>query len=287
MQKWHTKGVNYMKKITNLLLVLMLMGSIASLAFAVEADDDNQGNPADENGTDDQVNETNSSHGHHFDNETEREIEIMNNSLGTRIRLLQLEKALLTNILKGVMTVQVLKGLNVTTTELEAILTNLSDVLDAVRAADPAANDSVQVFVQLKNESRNLTKQFRDSLRLLLDNETIASIKEQLRNITSDELQNCSMRLRHWMRQFNQNQLYRLYGIISETNTSLINDYINGNISLDLVKLQLHKMVNQMTKEKRHMVFSEVKEENIKKKIHAHTEMENMQHHGNGHGNRP
>jgi len=35
------------------------------------------------------------------------------------------------------------------------------------------------------------------------------------------------------------------------------------------------------------MVFSEVKEENIKKKIHAHTEMENMQHHGNGHGNRP
>jgi hypothetical protein len=289
MQKWHIKGVNHMKKITNLLLVLMLMGSIASLAFAVEADDDNQGNPADENETDDQVNETNSSHGHHFDNETEREIEIMNNSLGTRIRLLQLEKALLTNILKGVMTVQVLKGLNVTTTELEAILTNLSDVLGAVRAADPAANDSVQVFVQLKNESRNLTKQFRDSLRLLLDNETIASIKEQLRNITSDELQNCSMRLRHWMRQFNRNQLYRLYGIIGETNTSLINDYINGNISLDLVKLQLHKMVNQMTKEKRHMVFSEVKEENIKKKIHAHTEMENMQHHGkgNGHGNRP
>jgi hypothetical protein len=289
MQKWRTKGVNHMKKITNLLLVLMLIGSIASLAFAVEADDDNQGNPADENGTNDQVNETNSSHGHHFDNETEREIEIMNNSLGTRIRLLQLEKALLTNILKGVMTVQVLKGLNVTTTELEVILTNLSDVLDAVRAADPAANDSVQVFVQLKNESKNLTKQFRDSLRLLLDNETIASIKEQLRNITSDELQNCSMRLRHWMRQFNQNQLYRLYGIIGESNTSLINDYINGNISLDLVKLQLHKMVNQMTKEKRHMVFSEVKEENIKKKIHAHTEMENMQHHGKGndHGNRP
>jgi hypothetical protein len=289
MHKWHMKGVNHMKKITNLLLVLMLMGSIASLAFAVEADDDNQGNPADENETNEPVNETNSSYGHHFDNETEREIEIMNNSLGTRIRLLQLEKALLTNILKGVMTVQVLKGLNVTTTKLEAILTNLSNVLDAVRAADPAANDSVQVFVQLKNGSRNLTKQFRDSLRLLLDNVTIASIKEQLRNITSDELQNCSMRLRHWMRQFNQNQLYRLYGIIGETNTSLINDYINGNISLDLVKLQLHKMVNQMTKEKRHMVFSEVKEENIKKKIHAYTEMENMQHHGkgNGHGNRP
>jgi hypothetical protein len=111
-------------------------------------------------------------------------------------------------------------------------------------------------------------------------------IKEQLRNMTNAELQNCSMRLRHWIRQFNQNQLYRLYGLIGETNTSLINDYINGNISLDLVKLQLHKMVNQMTKEKRHMIFSEIKEENIKKKIHTQAMLEDMGHpgEGNGHG---
>lgn len=272
-----------MKKITNLLLVLMLMGSIVSLAFAVEADEGNQGNPVDDE-SNVPVNETGSPKKHHFDNETEREVGIMNNSLGARIRLLQLEKALLTNILKGVMTVQVLKGLNVTTSELEEILENLSDVLDAVRAVDPTANDSVIVFVQLKNDSRNLTKQFRDSLRSLLDNETITMIKEQLKNMTSDELQNCSMRLRHWIRQFNHNQLYRLYGIIGETNTSVINDYINGNISLDLVKLQLHKMVNQMTKEKRHMIFSEVKEENIKKKIHTQAMLEDMGHHGKGNG---
>jgi hypothetical protein len=283
MQKWHIKGENHMKKITNLLLVLMLMGSIVSLAFAVEADEDNQGNPVDDE-SNNQANQTGYPKKHHFDNETEREVGIMNNSLGAQIRLLQLEKALLTNILKGVMTVQVLKGLNVTTSELEEILENLSDVLDAVRAVDPTANDSVLVFVQLKNDSRNLTKQFRDTLRSLLDNETIAMIKEQLKNMTSDELQNCSMRLRHWIRQFNHNQLYRLYGIIGETNTSVINDYINGNISLDLVKLQLHKMVNQMTKEKRHMIFSEVKEENIKKKIHTQAMLEDMGHHGKGNG---
>jgi hypothetical protein len=272
-----------MKKIMNLLLVLMLMGSIFSLAFAVEADEDDQGTPLDDE-TNNQVNETSSSHGHHFDNDTECEVGIMNNSLGARIRLLQLEKALLTNILKGVMTVQVLKGLNVTTTELEEILGNLSDVLEDVQAADPTANDSVLVFVQLKNESKNLTKQFREALRLLLDNETIAMIKEQLQNITSNELQNCSMRLRHWIRQFNQNQLYRLYGIIGEANASLINDYINGNISLDLVKLQLHKMVNQMTKEKRQMIFTEVKEENIKNRIHTQKMLDDIEHHGQGNG---
>jgi hypothetical protein len=272
-----------MRKITNLLLVLMLLGSILSLAFAVQADEDDQGTTQDED-QDEQNNTTSMPRGHHYGNDTEREVGIMNNSLGARIRLLQLEKALLTNILKGAMTVQVLKGLNVTTTELEHILGNLSEVLENVRAADPAANDSVQVFVELKNESKNLTKQFRDTLRLLLDNETIAMIKEQLKNITSDELQNCSMRLRHWIRQFNMNQLYRLYGIIGETNTSLINEYINGNISLDLVKLQLRKMVNQMTQEKRHMIFSEIKEDNIKKKIHTQKMLEDMEHHGNGNG---
>ena len=273
-----------MKKITNLLLVLMLLGSIFSLAFAVQADDD-QGNPIDDE-SNDQTNATGSLRGHHYDNETEREVGIMNNSLGARIRLLQLEKALLTNILKGVMTVQVLKELNMTTSEFEDILANLSEVLAAVRAADPAANDSVQIFVQLKNESKNLTRQFRESLRVLLDNKTIAMIKEQLKNMTSDELQNYSNRLMHWIKQFNMNQLYRLYSLIEEKNTSLINEYINGNITLDLVKLQLHKMVNQMTKEKRHMIFSEIKEENIKKRIHAQSMLEDLEHHGmgNGHG---
>jgi hypothetical protein len=182
------------------------------------------------------------------------------------------------------MTVQVLKGLNVSTLSLEKILANLSDVLDQVRAADPAANDSVLTFVELKNESKNLTRQFRDALHVLLDNETIAMIKEQLGNMTSEELQNCSMRLRHWVREFNQNQLYRLYGLIGETNASLINQYINGTVSLDLVKLQLHKMVNQMTKEKRHMIFSEIKEENIKKKIHTDAMLDDMEHHGKGNG---
>ncbi|VVB59551.1 Uncharacterised protein [uncultured archaeon] len=274
MMKWPVKGVNDMKKIVNIFLVLMLMASIISLAFAVEADNNNQGNPGNQDGN----------YNHPFDNETEREIRIMNNSLGARIRLLQLEKAILTNLLKGTLTVQVLKGLNVSTTKLEAILENLSDALDTVRVTDPTANNSVEVFVQLKNESRNLTRQFRDTLRMLLDDETIAMIKGQLKNITSDELQNCSINLRHWIRHFNSNQLYRLYGIIGETNLTLIKEYINGNITLNQTKLQLYKMINQMTKEKQYQIFHDVKEENIRREIQAHESFNEIQHHGKGNG---
>jgi hypothetical protein len=286
----------------------MLMTSIVSLAFADEANDHTQGNPHDEDGTNDHNNETesqnethdpvNETESHHndssvnetnddngsFENETEHEIQIMNNTLGARIRLLQLEKAIITNLLKGIMTVQVLKGLEVNTTNLEAILADLKDVLKNVSAADPAANDSVQIFIALKNESRALTKEFRETLRTLLDNATILDIKQRLRNLTSDDLQNCSRNINKYIRQFNRNQLYRLYGIIGETNTTLLNEYLNGSITLDQAKLNLHKMMNQMTKEKRHMIFSEVKEENIKKEIHAHESIEDMGHHGKGNG---
>jgi len=269
-----------MKQIKPLILVLMLMTSVVSLAVADEAGDHSQGNQENNAGSDHHTNETAPT----FENETEYQIEIMNTTLGSEIRLLQLEKSIITNLLKGLMTVQVLKGLEVNTSSLEIILANLRDVLMDVRDADPGANDSVQIFVELKNTSRSLTKEFRDAVQRLVTNETIVELKEQLRNITSNELQNCSMKIRSHIRLYNKNQLYRLYGIIGETNTTLINEYLNGTINLSQVKFQLHKLINQMTKEKREMMFSEFKEENIKKKIRSHTYMNEFEHPGNGYG---
>lgn len=260
-----------MRKITNLLLALMLIASLLSFALAVEADEPTQDD------TDDDP----------LDSETQLQIQVMNKPLGARIRLLQLEKALIINILKGNMTVQILKGLEVDTTDLEYILENLTDVLDAVRAADPDADDSVSLFVELKNESRNLTKQFRDTLHLLLDEETIAMIKEKLKNIDNEELQQCSMRVRHWIRQFNRNQFYRLFGLVGEVDTSLLDEYFNGTANLTKVRFQFYKMMNQMTKEKRNEIFSIIKEENIQNRIQAHEAIQNMGDHGKGHGGRP
>ncbi|MCX6671898.1 MAG: hypothetical protein NTX92_08270 [Euryarchaeota archaeon] len=284
---WNIKGWNPMKKITPLLIGLMLLTSVAFFAVADKPKDNYKGNTdngqnnhTEDNETGDHENETHEN----YDNETEHEVEIMSTTVGATIRLLQLEKALIINLLKGVMTVQVLKGLSVNTTKLETILVDLRAVLDEVRTADPAANNSVQIFVELKNQSRNLTKQFRDTVRTLLDNETINMIKEQLRNLTSDELQNCSKNLRNQIRHFNGNQLYRLYGIIGETNTTLLNEYLNGTITLNQTKLQLHKLVNQMTKEKRYQIFTEVKEDRIKKEIRAHESIKDIEHHGEGNG---
>ena len=253
-----------MKKISTILILLLMLVSFSSLAMADEAGEDVQEN---------------------IDSETEKEIEIMNNSLGAEIRLLQLEKALLKNILKGEMAVQVLIGLEYNTTELVSILDDMKLLLEEVREANTSSNESVKIFVALKNESKNLTTQFREIIKDLLDDETLREIRQRIREMVSEQVQNLSKHIRNRIRQFNFNQLYRLYGIVGEANSPFVNDYFNGNITLNETKLQLCKTINQMTRERRFQIFSEIKSENLKRQIHAHDYIEHMNEKGKQKGN--
>ena len=298
MMAWTKKVWYHMRKIWSLLLVPMLMISISSLTFAEEAGNhpDNDQNPHDnsgndnetgssddnnENGTEDSVNETDDA----FENETEDEIQIMNATLGAEIRLLQLEKAIIKNILKGEMTIAVLKSLEFNTTELESLLADLKAVLEEVEAQNASANDSVACFVALKQEARNATKLFKESLHTLIDDVTLREIRERVQELVGDNLQNYTRRIQNRIRQFNCNQAYRLFGIIGEANMSLLQDYLDGNITLDQLRFQLSKTINQMNHERQYEMFSELKEERIRNKIHAKESMDDLKHQGKGKGN--
>jgi hypothetical protein len=175
------------------------------------------------------------------------------------------------------MTIEVLKGLDFNTTTLEVILDELKIVLEDVKAANASANDSVQVFVELKNQSKNLTRQFRETIKELLTDEKIREIKQNISEIVNESIQDLTHLIKIRIRQFNRNQIYRLYGIIGETNSTFINGYINESINLSQVKLQICKMINQMAKEQKFDVFSEIKEDNIRRNIHSR---DNFEHHG-------
>jgi len=261
-----------MKKISALIIMLVMLVSIASLAIADDAGENNE-------------NEQNEENGHHgVDTETEKEIEIMNNSLGAEIRLLQLQKSLLKNILKGEMAVEVLKGLEFNTTVLESILDEMEVLLEDVKVANTTSNESVQIFVELKSQAKNLTTQFRETIKELLDDVSLNELRDRIKEIVSEQIQDLSKNILHRIRQFNRNQIYRLYGLIGETNNSFVEQYINGTINLSQVKLQICKIINNMTKEYRYDVFSEIKEENIKKKIHSEASIDEMNNNGKGKG---
>lgn len=259
-----------MKKILTILIMLLIFVSISSSTIADETEDDN------ENETEDLD----------LDNETKKEIEIMNYSLGSEIRLLQLQKAILKNLLKGEMAVEVLKGLEYNTTALELILSEMKDLLDEVKSVNASSNDSVQIFVELKYQAKNLTTQFRESIKDILDGEKLREIRERIKEMIGEDLENYSKKIRNKIKQFNRNRLYQLYGIIGDVNNSFINDYLNGNITLNQLKFHLCKTINQMNREKKYEIFTEIKKDNIKKKIKAQESIDNMQNKGKGKGNK-
>jgi len=315
-----------MKKIANILIIMMLMVSIASLAMADEepgqnpigegqqgngqngenetsggndtgiSDYNETGDPEGNETEDPEGNETEEPDGNEtetpegnetddgLDNETEEEIGIMNSSLGAEIRLLQLEKAIVKNLMKGERAVDVLKGLDYNTSELESLLSKMNLLLEQVQAADPESNESVMIFVELKKQAKNLTKQFRETVKDLLDDGKLKELRAQIKDMIGADLENCSKKIRNKIKQFNRNQLHRLFGIIGESNYSLIEEYENGNLSMEQVKSQINKMVNQMNKEKKSEIFSEVKEENIKEKINGKAFAQNMKNNDKGKG---
>ena len=258
-----------MKKIAVVLIVLMMLISISSLVLADEAGEDSEDNNDQE-----------------VDNETQQGTEIMNNTYGAEIRLLQLEKAIFKNLLKGEMAVDVLKGLDFNTTTLEEILDEMHVLFEEVKVANTSSNESVQIFVELKSQAKNLTTQFRETIKDLVDDVNLSEIREKIREMVmnNEQFQNLSKNIQNRIKQFNCNQLYRMYGIIGEGNNSFVNDYLNGNVTLDQLRLHLCKIINGMSKEKRYNIFSELKEDNIKKKIHSQAVIDEMQHHGKGKG---
>ena len=237
-------------------MVLLLAASVVQLALADEAGDIQQ----------DEV---------EIDAETQDEVEIMSYQFGAEVRLLQLEKSITKNVLKGEEVISVLKEAEYNTTELEAILSELELLKEEVQSADSNSTDAVQIFVDLKSDAIELTKDFREIFKDLLDEGTVEELRERIGEMVSEKVQNLSQQIRNRIRQFNRNQLHRIYGIIGETNGSLINEYQNGNITKEQVKQQISKKVNEMTKEKRYQIFSELKEGKIRERIQARMCIEN------------
>jgi hypothetical protein len=291
-----------MKKIMSICMVLVLMVSICSLAFAnagverpmvvfeLEAKND-MNDPLGNETEDPDGNETEDPEGNEtdIDEDTEKEIEIMNNTLGAEIRLLQLEKAITKNLLKGERAVAILIEMEYNTTELEAILEEIRRVLEEVQAVNASANDSVQQFVDLKSEAKNLTTEFRETIKDLLSDVKMRELKEQIKEIVGEELQNYSKKIQNRIKQFNRNQIYRLYGIIGVTNESLADAYQNGNITTEEAKSQISKMINMMTKDKRNQIFLDLKKGKINNKNNANEAVNDakpdISNNGNGNGN--
>ncbi|MEF8847905.1 MAG: hypothetical protein V5A68_02085 [Candidatus Thermoplasmatota archaeon] len=238
-----------MRKIIGIFLVITLIASSITLAFADETSEEVE-----------------------IDEEVKKEAGIMDSKLGAEIRLLQLEKAISRNIFKAEKTISFLQeDTNENDTEkLEGILWTMKLLKEDVQSADPNSSDAVQTFVDLKTDAIELTKDFRETLYQILDNETKFLLKERLRkNETNTSIENITQRIRKHIRKYNSHQIGKVSGYTGKVNDSLIKEYENKTCSLQQVKQNIKQKVNNMVKEKRKQFFSEFKENKIKNRVRA------------------
>ena len=233
-------------------MVLLLMMSLTSFAVADDAEDTEQ----------DDV---------EIDEETQDEIEIMPYPHGAQIRLLQLEKAITKNIARGTEIIAALQELDVNTTDLEAILAELELVKEEVQAADPNATDAVQVFIDLKADAIELSKEFRDTVRELVDEITLEALRERIREMTYKQMQNLSAKIQNRIRLFNRNQAQRIYKLFGETNMSLQ----NGTVTREQLRQHMRTQLSNMSSEKRYNLYAELAQYKIRTRIQAHASIDN------------
>lgn len=251
-----------MKKLFNIMILLMLTTSFSTYALADE-------NP-----------DTQQKEEYKIDERTQTEAEIMmKDNLGAEIRLLQLEKAIEKNILKGEKIISILKETGYNTTELEAILAELKLLKEEVQSAPSNSSDAVQIFVDLKSDAIEVTKDFKETLAKIVDEKTIEELREKIKEINSETIQNISKKIRDRVRQFNRKHLQRIFQLIGENNNSLLARYQKGNVTMQQVKQHISEIIHQMTREKRYRLFAELKENKIKMRIQAREKTGNLTQH--------
>lgn len=239
----------------NVLTVFILLSAMIPLAFA------------DEPGF--------SSNEVDIDAETQQQTEIMNHELGAEIRLLQLEKAIIKNINNGEEIVTFLEESDVNTIDLQVLLAEFELLLEEVQMADTNGSDAVSNFVDLKHDAVNLTKDFRVTVRGLLNNTLRDQIQQRIRNSTCNQTQNLSNSIQNKIRHYNSNQFRNIYQHLGENGSNCIHQYQNGSVTQKQVRQNITMRINQTEKGNKFNFLSSLKQQNIINRIQSQNQVQN------------
>ena len=211
-----------------------------------------------------------------IDEHTREEIEIFDDTDGAVIRLLQLEKAVTNNIFKGEIIVTNLSESGFETLEFEAILAEMSLLLGEIQSVDVNSSEAIYLFVELKQDAIDLSKEFRDSLHELIDNATKEALQETIQNLVCEKAQGLQNTILNKIALFNGKQLVKIFGILGKSNSPIVQDYQNRNISLQQVKQQLALMVHNLTEDEKFDVIIQLEPNRIRLQIQSRVSIQNI-----------
>jgi len=203
-------------------------------------------------------------------------IRIFNNPYGSEVRFLQFEKSVTNNIYKGELIVTNLSELGYETIDLEVILAEMELLLGEIQAADINSSEVVYLFVELKQDAINLSKEFRETLHGLVDAETIAALQEMIKNNVCEKAQGLQSWIQNKIRLYNGQQLKEIFGILGKADSQDPQKYQNGALSLVQVKQNLALGASLLTDEEKFNFLVELQSGNIRSQIRSRVNIQNV-----------
>jgi hypothetical protein len=205
-----------------------------------------------------------------IENETIDEVDAFHTTLGSEIRLLQLESSITRNIMWGEEIVAAIKEKNSSadTSELESIIVELKVLQSEVASITPSAGEeAAQKFVDIKEEAIQLTQEFRKTVHSMLKISDVEGLRKRLHELKLNETKAKVAGIHELQREFNAQKVNEIFSAIGLTNPQLIEEIKSGEAKLKDIKAYLKNATSNMSAEEKKQAFFALKEQVSKRNI--------------------
>jgi len=206
-----------MKRVCVFVALLFLFAAVLNVQFVLAEENDTN------NST---TNET-------IDNSTVEETDVMHYQYGAKVRLLQLERAIRQRVLKAEVVIDILSNRSANISELERIVTELKLLADeahqeAVNSTFENKNESVQKFIEIKRDAKDLIKEFKNLTKRVLTPEDKREIAKRMSEINTNEIKALREQIKEQIRMLNAHRAEKILEKIGKNDTETVDKIRRG-----------------------------------------------------------
>ncbi|MFA5764277.1 MAG: hypothetical protein WC915_05715 [archaeon] len=189
-----------------------------------------------------------------IDQETQVEIALMQDSLGAKVRVLQLQHAALKSYLVGNEVIAILTE-RADVSEMQAIQAEISLLKDEAFALDENSETAVADFVAIKRDLRASVSQFRSAVNSQLTVEEKATIRANVS--VNEELIALNQTIKETIREHNASKVKSMLGKMNVNNQEVINKIKAGELTLEQIRNRVKEEYKQLQSEEKELVKQE------------------------------
>ena len=197
-----------------------------------------------------------------------QELEILSDSTGAEIRLLQLKKRIEIQIENANL---ILDTMNETDVEVEETIAELENLLAMIEETDfnKTADLLAQDFVAIKAQAIQSSKQFKEQTQTKLSSEEKNQLKEEIKVQTQNRLNAKDEKVEELKNQYNAKKTREMLKNFGLENEQLAQKVENGELTSTQAKEELMNQFKNMTQEQKKEATLKVKEQQQKSKVQA------------------